>query len=262
RIGRVSASSPWAMDLGRVRDCVILALRRLLWVDILGIVRALKPDGGRVLDVGCGSGIFLHCAKRVGFHCQGVEQSQDAAACIRRQFALDVTAGGVESLDSDARFDLVTMFHVLEHVADPAHTLQRLRGHIKDGGHLLLEVPNITSWGLRLFGKRWIGLDLPRHITHFSETTLKRLLGRTGYRVVSLRRFTWRNSPSMLAASAWPQALLEGKSQLRARPLMAYLRLTAQAVLYVLFIALALLERACGNGEVLLVLAEPTQVRS
>jgi 2-polyprenyl-3-methyl-5-hydroxy-6-metoxy-1,4-benzoquinol methylase len=151
------------------------------------IVKAFPPwtGGGRLLDVGCASGKFLRQMAAVGWTCAGIEQDAEAAARAR-QVTPDVFAG--EPLDAPfppGSFDLVTAFHVLEHLPDPLGVLRRMLMWLAPGGSVVIEVPNVAGVGGRLFGRYWCGLDLPRHLVQFTPATVGALAERAGGRVVS-----------------------------------------------------------------------------
>ena len=84
-------------------------------------------------------------------------------------------------------FDVAVLWHVLEHLADPATALERARGWLAPDGRLLVGVPNIDSLQARLGGSRWFQLDPQRHLVHFTPRGLGRLLERTGFRVAEQR---------------------------------------------------------------------------
>jgi SAM-dependent methyltransferase len=139
---------------------------------------------GRYLDVGCGSGSALGVAQALGWQVAGVEVDEAAARKARR-FSPRVHVGDLLGAPFAAgEFDLVTSFHVLEHVPDPVAAVRRMLEWLDGGGLLILEVPNAGGLGARLFGHAWSGLELPRHLSHFTPTTLERVVTRAGGRVV------------------------------------------------------------------------------
>jgi SAM-dependent methyltransferase len=140
--------------------------------------------GGRLLDVGCATGRFLQQMAAVGWRGSGIELDPDAAAKARTVTA-DVTVGDpAEVTLPAASFDLVTAFHVVEHLPDPAGALRNMLGWLAPGGLLVVEVPNVGGWGGALFGRHWSGLDFPRHLIHFTPATMRALVERCGGRVV------------------------------------------------------------------------------
>ncbi len=150
------------------------------------ILRNFPPwtGGGRPLDVGCATGRFLQQMAAVGRRPSGIELDPEAAAKARTVTA-DVTVGEPAEVSlPPASFDLVTAFHVVEHLADPASALRNMLGWLAPGGLLIVEVPNVGGWGGTRFGRHWSGLDFPRHLIHFTPVTMRALVERCGGRVV------------------------------------------------------------------------------
>ncbi|MFN2426920.1 MAG: class I SAM-dependent methyltransferase, partial [Candidatus Binatia bacterium] len=149
--------------------------------------RAVK---GRVLDIGCGRGDFLMACRQDGWDVAGVEQSGTPIMEMRRSLQLDV--GTTEELDSrpDASFDVVTMWHVFEHMVDPRAMLRRSFRLLRPGGVLVVEVPNFGSWQARLGPATWFHLDVPRHVIHFDRATLTTMLEAEGFAAESWSTFS------------------------------------------------------------------------
>jgi 2-polyprenyl-3-methyl-5-hydroxy-6-metoxy-1,4-benzoquinol methylase len=164
------------------------------------LVKAFPPwaGGGRLLDVGCASGKFLRQMAAVGWHCSGIEQDADAAARARHVTPDVFTGEPMDAPFPPASFDLVTAFHVLEHLPDPLGVLRRMLAWLAPGGSVVLEVPNVAGLGSRLFGRYWCGLDLPRHLVQFTPATLAALAERAGGRVVAT---THRTKPRYVLRS-------------------------------------------------------------
>ena len=106
----------------------------------------LRP-GSTVLDIGCGRGGFLHGMKEsLGCEVMGVDFDHDSVAYCRNQLGLDVHQGSMNALDRiDTKFDLVTAWHFLEHEFAPSLAVKRMAGLVKEGGHMMIEVPNQES---------------------------------------------------------------------------------------------------------------------
>jgi SAM-dependent methyltransferase len=139
--------------------------------------------GGRFLDVGCGSGDMVAAMARLGMESEGVEPSRYAATKAT-EAGLRVTCGLLhDAAFPDASFDVVSMFHVLEHIPEPIEVLRECRRILKPGGELVIAVPNFDSLVFALVGKSWVGLQLPSHVQYFSPNSLRRAAVRAGFAV-------------------------------------------------------------------------------
>ena len=167
------------------------------------------PRGARVLDVGCGRGVVLGALADRGFEAHGVEISDAAArgADPRAQIrvAADVAAAGYP----DEFFDGVLVWHVLEHLRDPAASLSAIHRALRPRGRLVLAVPNFASLQASWAGPAWFHLDLPRHLYHFPLPALRRLLDRGGFELVSEHHFSLRQNPF-----GWIQSWLNRSQEL------------------------------------------------
>jgi 2-polyprenyl-3-methyl-5-hydroxy-6-metoxy-1,4-benzoquinol methylase len=136
--------------------------------------------GGRLLDVGCGSGEWLSWMRDLGWQVEGVD-SDESANRIARQQGLVIHRGRVEQQRfPDNSFDAVTLNHVIEHVSDPVGTLAECCRILKKGGKLYLATPNSSSLGHRLFKQDWRGLEPPRHLHIFDPRSMAGLLDTAG----------------------------------------------------------------------------------
>lgn len=155
--------------------------RRARWC-----AHGLQP--GRVLDVGCGNGEMLRALRRLGWDVVGIERTEATAGPARR-LELEVHAGGLEACRLAASsFDLIILWHVLEHLSDPHAALGELARLLRPAGRVVVAVPNVASWQARLAGPEWYHLDVPRHLYHFDRRTLTHLLARAGLRVERVAR--------------------------------------------------------------------------
>lgn len=146
--------------------------------------------GGKILDIGCKRGDYLVEFERHGWEIYGLELSSLAAQYAREKYGFDVITGDL--LDTnlpDRKFDVVSLWGVLEHLRYPFETLEEVRRIIKDDGLLVIYVPNFDSFQARIFRDNWFHLDAPRHLFHFSPSTIKTLLKKTGFRIESITHF-------------------------------------------------------------------------
>ncbi len=145
-----------------------------------GVVKRVKSSG-RLLDYGCGNGSFAQAMSTRGFEAVGLEPFSLGETVSKP--GLTLMRGSVESNAKElGTFDVITMWHVLEHLDSPVDTLSKLRALLNPGGVLVISVPNYGSWQSRFFKGRWFHLDPPRHLLHFEADTLKDCLQRAGFR--------------------------------------------------------------------------------
>lgn len=141
-------------------------------------------SGGRLLDVGCSTGLFLVYMRSRGWDVRGVEPRADAVRAAREKFGLDVVAGYIEDAPfAPDSFDAITLNHVFEHVHDPRGLLKSIKKLLAPGGAVMIDVPNFAGLEARIFGERWIAIDAPRHLYQFTPRTLRAILEKNGFRV-------------------------------------------------------------------------------
>jgi SAM-dependent methyltransferase len=140
------------------------------------------PLGGRLLDFGCGAGENLHYLHRRGWRVTGLDVSPRMVCHVRQTLGLAALEGTLPHPDlAPGSFEAITMWQSLEHVHDPLRVLREAHRLLTPGGRVVIAVPNIESLPFRWFGADWFGLELPRHLTHFSPRTLGRMLERAGF---------------------------------------------------------------------------------
>jgi SAM-dependent methyltransferase len=139
--------------------------------------------GGRILDVGCGSGWFLRALDPDCWERFGVETSAAAALTAQRTLGSQRVFTGplVDAPFEKASFDVITFWSSLEHTNDPSTNLVVARRLLRDEGALIVQVPNAQSYQAGLFKSDWFALDVPRHRYHFNRSNLGLLLERTGF---------------------------------------------------------------------------------
>jgi len=155
---------------------------------------------GRLLDFGCGGGAFLERMHQRGWRVTGVDASEAVVRKIEKELGLTALAGDLSAPELAAlQFDVITMRQSLEHVHRPLETLEQAFRLLAAGGKLMVWVPNIEGLPFGWFGPAWYGLDLPRHLVHFTPSTLRRMVGEAGFQV---DRIWMESHPSWLRRSA------------------------------------------------------------
>lgn len=140
---------------------------------------------GRVLDVGCATGLFLREMQLAGWAAVGVEPIQSAADFARQRFGLEVFQGRLgDAPFAPDSFDVITFWDVLEHTFSPRDELAHAARLVKPGGLVAINVPNWDSFDRPPFGRYWQGFDTPRHLYVFTRPTLTQLLTNAGFRVI------------------------------------------------------------------------------
>jgi SAM-dependent methyltransferase len=144
-------------------------------------------SGGNILDLGCNSGGFLAAMKGPPWKLFGIEMSECAASEAEANCGAHVFVGDI--LDAPfptESFDVITCFHVFEHLYRPREVLAKVHDWLKPGGIFYTMMPNIDSVGARIFGSYWYALELPRHLFHFSPATLRNLARSSGLEELSI----------------------------------------------------------------------------
>lgn len=136
-----------------------------------------------ILDIGCGSGLFLKSCKDAGFNCEGVDVSRTAIEFAKTEYGLNVSNKSVDDLiNENKKYSLITLWHVLEHFINPAEELKKIKLLLKTDGILLVEVPNLNSIKFKLSGNKWKGGNHPLyHRSFFTSKTLKDTFVRSGF---------------------------------------------------------------------------------
>ncbi|MCW5980001.1 MAG: class I SAM-dependent methyltransferase [Bryobacteraceae bacterium] len=231
------------------------AYRRFVLRDHVRFVEkaiAHAPANGLVVDVGCGGGLFLRLLKDRGYKVVGIDFSLAAAGFAWEHNKVPAICGSLSSAPLPAEScAVITMFHVLEHLFDPASNLQSAHNLLHPEGRLVVQVPNAASWQFLLLGENWSGADVPRHLWNFRARDLEILLDRCGFEVARVKYFSLRDNPACLATSLAPGLdpmvrRIRGTNDAPRRSLVkdvAYFSLVAASLPF------ALLEAACRAGS-------------
>ena len=142
-----------------------------------------EAEKGHVLDIGAGTGDFLSLLKTNGWHITGIEPNDKAKKIA---ISKGITfASSTEKLQTHS-FDVITMWHVLEHVPDVQNQISELKRIVKPGGTIFVAVPNFNSFDAHYYGNFWAAYDVPRHLWHFSKTAIDKLFKVQDLKVVKV----------------------------------------------------------------------------
>lgn len=142
---------------------------------------------GKLLDVGCGSGQFLSLMAHLGWAVTGVEPNPLACRMASKRWGITPINGWIEDVTNET-FDVISMIGVIEHLYDPLDTLRKARQLLKPGGTLFLTTHDIPGPGPKLFGKNWVGWEVPQHLYFFNQATMTSLLTKAGFKSIRIRR--------------------------------------------------------------------------
>lgn len=129
-------------------------------------------DTGKVLDIGCGIGDFLAYCKKEGWKVSGLEPNEQARKLVLKNHQIEVEDVSEISKLPNEQFDLITLFHVLEHVAEPKDMVSEILRILKPGGRLVIALPNNASWDAKHYKAFWAAWDVPRHLFHFNPKSV------------------------------------------------------------------------------------------
>ena len=146
---------------------------------------------GKMLDIGCGVGDFLHTAEAHGWKCIGVEPSEDAKAIAKTKTKADIINSEDMEKIPDASFDLITMWHVLEHVNDLKWQIEQLHRLTKTKGRIVIAVPNYKSYDAQYYKELWAAYDVPRHLSHFNKNVLTKIFKSKNLELVRTDKLIW-----------------------------------------------------------------------
>ena len=155
----------------------------------------IKPEGASVLEVGCGPGLMLAAFRRRGWRVFGIERNEATAETARQTLGSDTIATSLEGLPADVRFDLIVLFQVLEHIGEPVALLRECARRLAPGGRIIANVPNFSSWQSRFAGSKWMHLDVPRHLVHYTPESLRHTLKCAGLTLSALSFTSFEHDP-------------------------------------------------------------------
>ena len=148
------------------------------------IERASGIKKGRLLDVGSGTGAFANEMQQAGWQVTGLEPDADARAVGKQSYNIDLADIGQFYQLRESSYDIITMWHVLEHVHDLQGYIAKLKLLLTENGKLFIAVPNYTSKDAAAYKEQWAAYDVPRHLYHFSPRSMQVLMEKHGLRIL------------------------------------------------------------------------------
>jgi SAM-dependent methyltransferase len=174
----------------KFREKILSSFLYKMWMYLDGDISFHRRNGhGRLLDVGCNEGRSLQIYARNGFHVEGLELNENAAA-VARAAGFSVYTCDLSQFDPREPYDVVVLSNVLEHARDPRQMLLDIGRILNRGGQVWISCPNGRSWLRKVFGPSWINWHVPFHISHFSPQTSRRVLQQAGFAVVESLQIT------------------------------------------------------------------------
>lgn len=136
---------------------------------------------GRLLDIGAGTGYFANTMQQQGWEVEAVEKSEQARLFAKTHFDLEILEEGALADFDDKAFDVITLWHVMEHLEQINETWERLSRLLTDDGVLVVALPNCKSYDARRYGAHWAAYDVPRHLWHFTPSTIQQFGNKHGF---------------------------------------------------------------------------------
>ena len=224
-------------------------------------VKRMGKKQARILDIGCGAGDLLGALRKLGHAGIGLDISESALKSAAELQVPGVRADYDEPPFADGSFDVVSMFHVLEHVPDPDYAIAVAVRLLNPNGRLVVQVPNADCMQYAILGRFWIGLDVPRHTYAYRRLDLEQLFQRNGLVITRRKYFSWRDNAPSLATSLAPW--LDPMSRRVRRPKQAnILRLCGDLAYFALTLAcwpFAIFESIFRRGATIMVEGEKTE---
>ncbi len=145
------------------------------------LVKKSKPK--LLLDYGCGTGHFLTYCKKKGLEVNGFEPDQQARLIAKQTLGESIFSS---TTTIKSKFDVITLWHVLEHIPNLNEVVDWLKNHLAENGRLVIAVPNPNAYDAKMYDKYWAAYDVPRHLYHFTKKTLTKLADRHSFSVESI----------------------------------------------------------------------------
>ena len=146
---------------------------------------------GQLLDIGCGVGDFLHTAEQHGWECTGVEPAEEAIEIAKKRTkAKLISSEDLQNIENET-FDVITMWHVLEHVDNLKWQIEQLFRLVKTNGRVVIAIPNYKSADAEYYKEKWAAYDVPRHLNHFNKEVISKIFKMSGFDLIKTDKLVW-----------------------------------------------------------------------
>lgn len=169
---------------GLINKLYHLARHYMLSQKVNLVSRYMEDQSGKLLDIGCGTGYFLHVAQKRGFTVAGIEKNELARTHAITRFGLDVKDEKSFFEMAGLSFNIVTLWHVLEHLEQLNESLEKINDILTPDGTLVIALPNCRSYDAEFYKERWAAYDVPRHLWHFSPGAVEKLLSKYHLKII------------------------------------------------------------------------------
>lgn len=169
-------------------DRVYQAVKKFSLKKKLKLINTMQPPKGNILDIGCGTGDLLAFCEKDSWNTFGVEPNEKALALAKAKVKVSENiVNDLRALEEGKRYDVITMWHVLEHVPNLVEYIENLKRLLTPGGCLIVAVPNYNSFDAKHYKEFWAAYDVPRHLWHFSQKSIGELFSKNGFEVVGTK---------------------------------------------------------------------------
>ena len=153
----------------------------------VSLINSLVPNKGKILDMGCGTGFFLQACKNDGWKISGIEPDEDARKLAKQNTDSVINADIFCCYDELDAFDIVTTWHVVEHIHKLNESIAKVNQVLKSGGIFIIAVPNPGSKDAEMYQENWAAYDVPRHLYHFNQSSINQLLQKHNFELIATK---------------------------------------------------------------------------